>query len=230
MDIFSPTTKTVGISATLQTIPVAVPTLQACDEFGQCATETIAAPIMLSDASAILTPTIGSVFKGFAPITIEGYLRSDSEVRAVNVTVDGQSVYSTTWSPGGSETTWSTFWTPSLPGDYVLEATLTNGSGQKIIDPADTVITVTNPDMMETILINNVGSAWGQVNFTYSYTDPVVVCSVNYSNNSVPEVVRLRDVSAAGFQLRLQNPGDQAALMKRLASLSSNPAAAHTMV
>jgi hypothetical protein len=40
------------------------------------------------------------------------------------------------------------------------------------------------------------------------YTNPVVVCSVNYVNNTSPVVVRVDNVTAAGFDVWLQNPGD----------------------
>lgn len=62
-----------------------------------------------------------------------------------------------------------------------------------------------NTIKLETIT-TNVDSNWKTVNLSNSYSEMVVVCSVNYGNNSDPEVVRVRVNSASSYQMRLQNP------------------------
>ena len=54
-------------------------------------------------------------------------MRSDHDVRSVEVTINGRTIYSTSWASGVSEATWATTWTPPKFGLYSLEATLTNG-------------------------------------------------------------------------------------------------------
>ncbi len=67
------------------------------------------------------------------------------------------------------------------------------------------------PFQMETVVRNDVSSAnWAAVSLTNTYIDPIVVCSLNYRNNTVPEVVRMRNVTATGFQIQLQNPNGNA--------------------
>ena len=39
-----------------------------------------------------------------------------------------------------------------------------------------------------------------------TYLNPVVVCSVNYTNNTLPVVTRVSNVTAQSFDVRLQNP------------------------
>lgn len=46
------------------------------------------------------------------------------------------------------------------------------------------------------------------VTFERTYTNPVVVCTPRYVNNTQPFVVRVRNVTATSFQLYLQSPGD----------------------
>ncbi|HRX84479.1 MAG TPA: fibronectin type III domain-containing protein [Phycisphaerae bacterium] len=45
-----------------------------------------------------------------------------------------------------------------------------------------------------------------RVSFAQRYVAPVVVCTINYSANDLPVVPRVRNVTADGFDVRLQNP------------------------
>ena len=62
----------------------------------------------------------------------------------------------------------------------------------------------------EALTVNNVNSSsWRTVNLSNSYNSMVVVCTVNYRNNSVPEVVRVRNAtSGTSFEITLQSPSD----------------------
>ncbi|RZB36745.1 MAG: hypothetical protein SRB2_01824 [Desulfobacteraceae bacterium Eth-SRB2] len=54
------------------------------------------------------------------------------------------------------------------------------------------------------------GGDYVTVNLANIYVSPVVVCSVNYNNNTTPVVVRVSNVTSTSFDVRLQNPSDGA--------------------
>ena len=60
----------------------------------------------------------------------------------------------------------------------------------------------------EAITVSNVNSSsWTTVNLTNSYKSMVAVCTVNYQNNGIPELVRMQNAtSGTSFDIRLQNP------------------------
>jgi hypothetical protein len=55
-----------------------------------------------------------------------------------------------------------------------------------------------------------VGGTEVTVALTHTYVSPVVVCSAQYDNNTVPIVTRVNDVTASSFDVRLQAPGGEA--------------------
>jgi len=64
-------------------------------------------------------------------------------------------------------------------------------------------------ERMETGTVT-VGGTHVTVNLNNTYTSPVVVCSADYSNNSIPIVTRVSNVTANSFDVRLQNPSNAA--------------------
>jgi uncharacterized repeat protein (TIGR01451 family) len=145
---FSPLTRATAISVPLQAVIPTTNTLTACDLFGQCTTTSITNPTYLAEMSAILTPSHTARHLGLEPVTIEGLVRSPDGVQSVEVMVDGQSIYSTTFTGGLTETTWTTAnWTPTRWGDYNLQATLTNGLSQQIPSIGQTTLTVVAPEL-----------------------------------------------------------------------------------
>ena len=52
----------------------------------------------------------------------------------------------------------------------------------------------------------SVGGSAVTINLANTYVSPVVVCSIQYGNNTVPVVARVRNVTSNSFQVRLQNP------------------------
>jgi hypothetical protein len=56
----------------------------------------------------------------------------------------------------------------------------------------------------------NAGGDYVTVSLANIYVSPVVVCSVNYNNNTTPVVVRVSNVTSTSFDVRLQNPSDGA--------------------
>ncbi len=59
----------------------------------------------------------------------------------------------------------------------------------------------------------SVGDTWTTVDLDYVYDSAVVVCAVNYSANTVPVLARIRNVGMTSFDVKLQNPGDLAAVV-----------------
>jgi hypothetical protein len=57
-------------------------------------------------------------------------------------------------------------------------------------------------------MVFNVDSSYVPVNLQNTYISPIVVCTVNYANNSIPVVTRINNVTSTSFDVRLQNPGD----------------------
>jgi hypothetical protein len=55
-----------------------------------------------------------------------------------------------------------------------------------------------------------VGGTHVTVNLNNTYTSPVVVCSTEYANNSIPIVTRVSSVTSNSFDVRLQNPSNSA--------------------
>lgn len=63
---------------------------------------------------------------------------------------------------------------------------------------------------MET-LVADVTAQWTLVSLRETYTSPVCVCSVRYvDDNEDPMVVRMQNVATTSFEIRLQNPSDEA--------------------
>jgi hypothetical protein len=60
----------------------------------------------------------------------------------------------------------------------------------------------------EADVVAGVASSYVTVYLHNTYVSPVVFCSVNYANNSVPVISRVRNVTNTSFDVRLQNPGD----------------------
>ena len=52
------------------------------------------------------------------------------------------------------------------------------------------------------------GSTPVTVNLVNTYVSPVVVCSIQYNNNTIPVVTRVSNVTENSFDVRLQNPSN----------------------
>ncbi len=148
-DRFGVYTKTVALTSDPQTVAASGSTdpvtFTACDLLGHCVAQTIT-PTVPSDVSAILSPGAANSYTTLAPLTLAGFAASNSEVRSVVVTINDTVIYSTTYTSGITNTTWSTDWTPRA-GTYRVEATMTNGLGQQISDPVATVLTFVAPNL-----------------------------------------------------------------------------------
>jgi len=65
---------------------------------------------------------------------------------------------------------------------------------------------------MEAGVVSAVGVSWRAVALNYVYSNPVVVCSVVFDNNSYSVLPRVRNAATDSFDLRLQNPRNRTSL------------------
>ena len=122
-------------------------------------------------------------------------------------------VVTTTWSvvsgPGtvtfGDVNAVDTTASFSTDGVYVLRLTA-DDSALSAFDDVSITVNPASANFLEAIDAGNVGADWLTVNFANSYTDPVVVCSVHYVNNTLPVVVRMQNAISASVEIKLQNP------------------------
>ncbi|MEM7028701.1 MAG: FG-GAP-like repeat-containing protein [Chloroflexota bacterium] len=133
------------------------------------------------ETSRILTPTFPAAFTSTQPIALGGYVASGQNVASLDVTIDAVSIDNIIVSAGLTETTWTSSWTPSTEGIYTLEARLTTGASQIIVDPTETLlyIDLTDPVVsISTPSINASNFQAGQISITGIATDTVGVQSV----------------------------------------------------
>jgi hypothetical protein len=62
----------------------------------------------------------------------------------------------------------------------------------------------------------NTGGTSVTVNLTNSYTNPVIVASAQYANNTTPVVTRVSAVTGTSFDVRLQNPSGGAVVAEKI--------------
>jgi hypothetical protein len=98
------------------------------------------------------------------------------------------------------------------PGSAKYVQALLRDSTNKIIHTVSNKTTFRESSsaagFLETITTHNVGGQWTRVTLTKTYSSLVAVCSYEYVNNDKPAVVRMRNVTSTGFEVRLQNPSD----------------------
>jgi len=61
-------------------------------------------------------------------------------------------------------------------------------------------------DEFEIGIKSNVGGSWVTVQLKNKFFNPVVVCTVNCNNNSIPVVARVKNATYASFDVKIQNP------------------------
>lgn len=91
-------------------------------------------------------------------------------------------------------------------GAETVNLTLSNPTNAVIGTNNPAVLTIVDDEFPMEWGVVSVDSNWTTVSLDNTYTDIVVVCSINYRNNNVPEVVRVRNASGNSFQVRIQNP------------------------
>lgn len=79
--------------------------------------------------------------------------------------------------------------------------------------------------VLETVVVEAVSEEWTAVTLSATFTNPVVVCSAFQLTADVPKVVRLNNVTAGGFDIRLQNPNDETVQPERVYCLAAEEGA-----
>jgi uncharacterized repeat protein (TIGR01451 family) len=132
-------------SCRTQGAPNPTASVTACDFVEHCATVTVSTPTTRTDASVIFVPAVAETYYGLDPIEVSGMVVSDDGVQYLDVTVDGQTIYTQTWASGVPNATWTTNWTPPTEGMYELEATLTTYASTLVSDPFTNTVLVQAP-------------------------------------------------------------------------------------
>jgi PKD repeat protein len=119
------------------------------------------------------------------------------------------------WTFNGGTPSSSTAQNPTVTyntaGTYNVSLTATNagGSDTETKNGYITVLPPTTGVVIETGVVNNVGSSWQTVNLTNTYTSMVVVCTSDVAGG-LPVVCRVRNASGSSFDVMVQNPSGTA--------------------
>ncbi len=162
---------------------------------------------------------LGSGGSGNNPPTITTVLNNRSTVIGENVSLaiaatdpDGDPVtISVTGLPSGLSFNAST---NTIEGagttaqSTTVEVTATDGELSDVQTFTWNVLPENTGDAyFESIVASGVNSqAWTNVSLMNSYTEMVATCSIVYANNSLPQVVRMRNAAGSSLDLMLQNP------------------------
>ena len=123
----------------------------------------------------------------------------------------GGNITSRSWNfgDGSTSTTQNPSHTYDAAGTYTVALTVTGPGGSNTKTRTD-YITVSAPGggtpgaaLLETGEIT-VDDQWQRITFTRSFIDPVVVATPMGLNDAEPAVIRIRNVDATGFDIRLQ--------------------------
>lgn len=121
-------------------------------------------------------------------------------------------IESVEWSDGVAVLSTTSSLTTTLPiGTHTLTFSATDDSGATSSDSV--VVTVeaaaAGPNLSHGEL-NSVSSVWQTVTLSKSYTSPVIVTTPRYNAGSGPGVVRIHNVTASSFDVRIDNVGSTA--------------------
>ncbi len=178
-------------------------TLTVTDSQGQTnSTNTpivVTAPITTTNktplAVATATPTSGT-----APLTVNfdasGSSDSDGSIAS----------YLWTFGDGSTATGKTTSHTYTAPADFVATLKVTDNLGTT--GTTSITIKAASPAALAGLNIEageiNVGSTWVRVPIAGTFNTPVVVTGPPGSNNAEPCVIRLRNITPTGFEIRLE--------------------------
>jgi hypothetical protein len=91
-------------------------------------------------------------------------------------------------------------------GEDEFQFKVSDGAGA-VSEPATVTVTINQvePSFVLELGEISVNSEWQQVQFSKTFTDPVIIAKPAGSSDQNPCVVRLRNVNQTGFEIRLQN-------------------------
>jgi hypothetical protein len=101
--------------------------------------------------TAILTPTNGTLFDSYDPISVGGNAHADAFLKSLVLLIDGTEVYSTTYALEDEiiDAAWSAAFTPTADGVYFLAALAEDWAGnvQSVTRPVAISVAVTDPEI-----------------------------------------------------------------------------------
>ncbi len=137
---------------------------------------------------------------GVESVTLDGSGSSDADGNIVSyVWTQGATQIATGQNPAVNLST----------GTHSITLTVTDDDGASAVDTVTVAVNQASTLKLEAGSAS-IGGSWSTVTLQNSYSSPVVVCAVNYRNNSVPVCVRVRNAGAGSFEARLQNPSGAA--------------------
>jgi hypothetical protein len=164
---------------------------------GCTATDSVQIIVDAPPVVTITAPSDGSSHSEGDPVTFTG-TASDAEDGDISANLAWSSDRDGALGSGASITTSGL----SL-GTHTITASVVDSSGQS--GSASITVSIGLAAKLEATSVNVGGSAV-TVNLTKTYTSPVVVCSIQYDNNSTPVVTRITNLTASSFDVYLQNP------------------------
>jgi len=137
-------------------------------------------------ASTVLTPTHEGALDSLLPATITGGAYAVNYLKALTLTVDGATVYTTTWPTGTvTDTLWTTTWTPPGEGVYNFLSLVEDWSGaiQTELQPISVTVDTQAPALTlgTTLLTSTDQVSPGRVALTGAVSDNVGLENVRVS-------------------------------------------------
>ncbi|XZE56600.1 Calx-beta domain-containing protein [Planctomycetaceae bacterium SH139] len=198
----------IGNSQNLTTdLPVGTHTLTftATDDGGLSSSDTVEVTVVANQgpsADAGVDQSItDSDGDGFETVTLVG-----------TGTDDDGSIVSYEWSDGANVIGTTASITPQLAvGTHTLTLTVTDNGGATETDAVSvTVEAATTGPKLSHGNVAAVGSTWQTVSLGETYDSAVIVATPRYNNGSGPGVVRVSNVTATSFDVRVDNVGSTA--------------------
>jgi len=152
----------------------------ACDTSGNCTTvaaTVTAAPLQVTQADlGVSIVDAPPVLTALEPLTITGEALAEvSSLHALTVTVDGSSIYTTSWAQDEvTQTMWSAVWDPSAltDGPHALEAAVSDWAGSIATETQAVIVDTVAPGLSLTPLLTSTNfHALGLLDLTGLVTD-----------------------------------------------------------
>ncbi|MEZ5583612.1 MAG: PKD domain-containing protein [Candidatus Competibacteraceae bacterium] len=158
----------------------------------------------------VITVTVGAPVANFSASPVSG--TAPLSVQFQNDSAGNITSYSWDFGDGNTSTAPNPSHTYSVAGSYTVKMTATGpgGSNTKIRNDLVTVsASDTDPGTGSGTTLIEIGEVavdhhWKQVNFTNSFVNPIVVSTSLSNYDADPAVIRIRNVTPEGFEIRLQ--------------------------
>ncbi len=168
----------------------------------QNVSDSITTPVIITEPTTPNEPPVAAVtaseIAGSIPleVTFSGASSSDPEDEAIS--------YSWNFGDGSTAQGVSAVHTFTTVGAFTVSLTVTDDGGAS----STTTTTITTDELTPTFHIElddiEIDHNWVRIDFAEPFVDPVVVAGPLSSNGSHPSIIRLRNISSSGFEIRLQ--------------------------